>query len=97
MTGNWGAALLVARSQWLILGCFPSPTVATRRTSKALFIARRRDSTRLRTIRQSRSPGSHDPWDHRLGNHGAPAGLRPWPPDAVPQFPRCLAGLKGEI
>jgi hypothetical protein len=22
MTGNWGAALVVARSQWLILGCF---------------------------------------------------------------------------
>jgi hypothetical protein len=61
MTGNWGAALVVARSQWLILGCFPSPTVTVRRTSKALSIARRRDSTRLGTIRQSRSPGSHDP------------------------------------
>jgi hypothetical protein len=31
-----GVALAVARSQWLILGCFPSPTVAARRTIKAL-------------------------------------------------------------
>jgi hypothetical protein len=30
---------------WLILGCFPSPTIAARRTIKALSIARRGDRT----------------------------------------------------
>ena len=35
---------------WLILGCFPSPTIAARRTIKALSIARRGDRTRLRAI-----------------------------------------------
>jgi hypothetical protein len=44
MEADWhdwkrGAALVLARPQWLILGCFPSPTPTVRRTSKALSIA----------------------------------------------------------